>query len=350
MTVDGEFDVDTIDVEYERQLFDLKQLLEISKSLNSTLDYSTLIDSILYTCMAQMKVFRAALFAKKTLDASGFSLRRNYMGFDIDRREDFFIPEDHELVSLLGGEHACYTMPDLRERLNSFAGLEALLYLDPSLVVPLKAKGTVVGIIVLGERIDKRVFDRYEREYALDIAVFASIAIHNASLFEMTTTDMMTKLKMKHYFQTVLTERIERSIELETPLSVVMMDVDNFKRFNDTYGHTLGDAVLKAVAGAVLAHVRDEDVAARFGGEEFVIMLWNADIDAAASAAERIRAAVEAVRVECPTGSCVGVTISCGVARFVPELDEDADTLIDRADRAMYRSKQAGRNRVSCAV
>jgi len=337
-------------VDQEKQIFDLKQLLEISRSLNSTLDYSILIDSILYTCMAQMMVTKACMFTRKTMDATSFSLHRNYKGFELDHRFEYQIPEDHGLIRFLESEYACYAPRELADEFGSSIGLDCLFSLDPSLVIPLKAKGRINGIIVLGDRIDEAPYSDYEREYALNIATMASIAINNAFLFEMTTTDMMTKLKMKHYFQTVLSERMERAVELETPLSVVMMDVDNFKRFNDTYGHTVGDVALKAVAAAILGHVRDDDVAARFGGEEFVIMLWNADLGAAAKAAERIRAAVESVRVDCPTGSCVGVTISCGVARFVPELDEDVDTLIDRADRAMYRSKQDGRNRVSCAV
>ncbi len=348
MEIDGECGVGTIDVEYERQLFDLRQLLEISKSLNSTLDYSTLIDSILYTCMAQMKVFRAALFAKKSLDSAGFSLRRNYMGYDLDRGDDFAIPEDHELVGLLCGEERCLTMPELRARLDDLAGLEALLRLDPSLIVPLKAKGAIVGIIALGERAGKRGFDRYEREYALDIAVFASIAIHNASLFEMTTTDMMTKLKMKHYFHAVLEERLSRAAASASPLCLIMIDIDHFKKFNDTYGHTCGDDVIRNVSRAIRESVREEDVAARYGGEEFAVLLCRTEIDDARLVAERMRRSVEAMRTGCE-GLDLNVTVSSGLARFDPRRDKDAKDFIDRADRALYKSKQSGRNRVTMA-
>lgn len=348
MTIGGESDIDTIDVEYERQLFDLKQLLEISKSLNSTLDYPTLIDSILYACMGQMKVFRAALFAKKSLDSPGFSLRRNYMGFDLERHEEFFIPEDHELVRLLERDHACHTMDDLRGRVGTLSELDALERLEPSLVIPLKAKGNVVGIIALGERIGKDGYDRYEREHALNIAVFASIAINNAYLFEMTTVDMMTKLKMKHYFHAVLDERLEQAGHSGSPLCLLMLDIDHFKRFNDACGHTCGDAVLKDVARVIRENIRDQDIAARYGGEEFAVLLSGTEASVAWRIAERIRKAVAAVRVECGGGS-LSVTISSGVAVFDPRRDLDSKGLIDRADKALYRSKQDGRDRVTMA-
>lgn len=348
MTIEDENDFGTIDVEYEKQLFDLKQLLEISKSLNSTLDYPALIDSILYTCLAQMKVFGVALFAKKTLDASGFSLRRNYVGFELDSHDDFFISEDHELVQYLGSEHGCRTMDDLRSRLSSLSGLEGLVRLDPTLIVPLKAKGTVIGIIVLGERIDKGSFDRYEREHALNIAVFASIAIHNAYLFEMTTTDMMTNLKMHHYFQAVLRERFERAAGSGLKLGLVMLDIDHFKKFNDTYGHTCGDAVIKNVARAIRENVRDGDIAARYGGEEFAVLLCDTEFGVVARIAERIRSAIASAKTSCDAGD-LRVTVSVGVAMMDPRRDADAKSLIDRSDRALYRSKHEGRNRVSIA-
>lgn len=349
MTIEDESYIGTIDVEYERQLFDLKQLLEISKSLNSTLDYSTLIDSILYTCMAQLKVFRAALFAKKSMDASSFCLRRNYLGFDLERQDEYCIPEDHALIRLLSRESSCHTMDDVLLRLGSFAGLEALTSLAPSLVIPLNAKGAVVGIIVLGERVDQGAFGRYEKEHALNIAVFASIAINNAYLFEMTTTDMMTRLKMKHYFSTVLHERLNSAARTGASLCLIMMDIDRFKQVNDTYGHTCGDSVIEKVAAIIKESVRDEDVAARYGGEEFAILLTDTEPEEAYSIAERIRAAVAAVLIESACGAPVRISVSGGVAKFDPRRDFESKDFIDRADRALYRSKEKGRNRVSFA-
>jgi diguanylate cyclase (GGDEF)-like protein len=333
---------------YEKQIFDLRQLLEISKSLNSTLDYNILIDSILYTIMGQMKVLKAGLFAKKGLDTPTFTLHRNYKGFELNHDMDYNIDEDHPLIRLFQRDYACYTLQDIERQLGGFQGLESLASLEPTLIVPLKAKGVINGIIVLGEQIETDVFTEYEKEYVLNIALLAAIAINNAFLFEMTTTDMMTKLRMKHYFYTVLIERMEQAASSGYPLCVVMMDIDHFKKFNDTYGHSCGDAVLKQVAKIVQSVVRSNDLAARYGGEEFVVLLPETSLHDAALIAERIRESIQDFVLEYE-GLSLSITISLGVAQYDPSRDITGKSVIDRADRALYMSKSAGRNRVSLA-
>lgn len=332
--------------EYEKQIFDLKQLLEISKSLNSTLDYNILIDSILYTCMAQMLVLKAGLLAKRGLDSNCFSLHRNFKGFEIDHGTEYSLPEDHEVIRLFSRQYRCYTLAEIETELGSLEGLECLEQLQPSLVVPLKAKGVINGIILLGDRIGDDEFEPYERELILNIAILASIAINNAFLFEMTTTDMMTKLKMKHYFYTTLLERMETVRETGSPISIIMLDIDFFKKFNDTWGHSCGDEVLRNVSRAIASCVRSVDVAARYGGEEFCVLLDDTALEEACAVAERIRQAV-ADSITDYEGESLQVTVSCGVAMYDMERDISAKAVIDRADRALYRSKQDGRNRVS---
>ncbi len=341
-------DLDLVREEYEKQLYDLRQLLEVSKSLNSTLDYHILIDSILLTIMGQMRVLKAGLFAKKGLDATHFSLHRNYKGFDIDHAVNYAIAEDNQLIKLFSRNNRCFTMPEAQERIGSLKGLEGLASLQPTLLVPLKAKGVVNGIIVLGDRIDEAHFEESEKEYVLNIATFAAIAINNAFLFEMTTTDMMTRLKMKHYFYTVLIEKMEHSALSGRPLSVIMIDIDFFKKFNDTYGHSCGDAVLKQVAKILQACIRGMDLAARYGGEEFCILLPDTDRERALIIAERIRKSVADTPSEYE-GTRLWVTISLGLAQYNPARDISGKSLIDRADRALYFSKQSGRDRTSAA-
>jgi two-component system cell cycle response regulator len=347
-TVAGDEAIQGLCDAYEKQIFDLKQLLEISKSLNSTLDYNILIDSILYTIMGQMKVLKAGLFAKKGLDSPTFTLHRNYKGFELDHGVDYNIAEDHALVRLFQHDYACYTLDDIKRELGTFEGLDSLVNLEPTLVVPLKAKGTINGIIVLGEQIETDIFTEYEKEYVLNIAVLAAIAINNAFLFEMTTTDMMTKLRMKHYFYTVLLERMEQSVSSGLPLSVIMMDIDLFKKFNDTYGHSCGDAVLKQVAKIVQAVIRSNDLAARYGGEEFIVLLPETDLRDAGIIAERIRDTIEAFVLDYE-GLSLSITMSLGVAQYDAARDITGKSVIDRADKALYMSKSAGRNRVSLA-
>ncbi|HUX36388.1 MAG TPA: diguanylate cyclase DgcA [Rectinemataceae bacterium] len=335
---------------YERQIFDLRQLLEVSKSLSSTLDYNVLIESILYAVMGQFNVLRAGLFARKGLDAPWFSLHRNYKGFETEHGVDYAIPDEHPVIRLFQRQYGCYSLADIEARLGSLDGLAALVSLGPELVVPLKSKGAINGILVIGERIDSRgEFTAPEREYLVDIAVMAAIAINNAFLFEMTTTDMMTRLRMKHYFWTVLVERIDAIRGGGGGVSVLMLDIDRFKLFNDTHGHQFGDVVLKSVARTIQRMVRARDVAARFGGEEFCVMLPDADATTAFAIAERIRTAIAATVLEYE-GTKVSVTISIGVAAFDPDRDINAKQLVERSDKALYASKEGGRNRSTVAV
>jgi two-component system, cell cycle response regulator len=342
-------EVEALREEYEKQLFDLRQLLEVSKSLNSMLDYHILIDAILFNVMGQMKVLKAGIFAKKSLDATRFSLHRNYKGFEIEHGTDYSIAEDHAVIKLFTRQFGCYTLEDLKQRLGSYAGIEGLASLGPSLIVPLKAKGSVNGLLVMGEKIGEEGFDVYEREYALNLAGLAAVAINNAFLFEMTTTDMMTRLKMKHFFYTVLLERMAEAAASSRPLSVIMIDIDFFKRVNDTYGHSCGDAVLKQVAQAIHSSVRGNDLAARYGGEEFCLLLADADAERARQAAERVRASVASATTNYE-GQSLSVTVSLGVAQYDPARDVSGKSLIDRADQALYASKQGGRNRVTLSA
>lgn len=330
--------------EYEKQIFDLKQLFEISKSLNSTLDYGILIESILYTIMGQMKVLKAALYTKKGLDSTCFNLHRNFKGFELEHEHDYSIPEDAPAMRLFARETRCWTLAEIQARLGDLGGLEVLASMEPCLLVPLKAKGVVNGLILLGEQIISEEFTAYEKDYLLNIAILASIAISNAFLFEMTTTDMMTKLRMKHYFYTVLLDKMEESAFTEKPLSVIMCDIDHFKNFNDTYGHSCGDEVLKSVARHIQNQTRSVDVAARYGGEEFCMLLPDTDAATAEIIAERIRKGIEIMAIEYE-GQKMSITLSLGVAQYDPNRDLTGKSVIDRADKAMYLSKQSGRNR-----
>lgn len=336
------------DATYEKQIYDLKQLLEISKSLNSVIDFSTLIEALLYTCMGQMKTLGVAIFTKKNFDANEFILNRNYCGFELETSFEYTIPEQHPLIKLMNQENSCFTLDELEQKIGKDEALDTLVSLEPSLLVPLKAKNHINGILVLGEQITAEPYSEYEKEHIINIASLAAIAISNAALLEMTTTDMMTHLKLKHYFYTVLVEKLETSDNQRMPLSVLMLDIDFFKRFNDTYGHACGDVVLQMVAKVVQQNTRNQDMAARYGGEEFVVMLCDTPAPTALKIAERIRSSIENLDI-LYDGQHLNLTISIGVAQYNPEIDQSAKDLVDRADKALYSSKQNGRNRVTVA-
>lgn len=160
-------------------------------------------------------------------------------------------------------------------------------------------------------------------------------------LAAMATTDVLTELPNRRHFEAALGERFALSARLGTPLSVLMIDVDGFKRFNDAYGHAAGDEVLRIVARRLLAFAGDGDVVARYGGEEFAIVMPDADAAAACERADRQRAAIESFG-----WPLLPVTASFGVATRTPETP-DFCAMVREADRALYISKRAGRNRVT---
>ena len=120
---------------------------------------------------------------------------------------------------------------------------------------------------------DDTSYTEYEQSQIMSIASLASVAINNAALLEMSSTDMMTHLKLKYYFFNILTEAIDFAFLKNQNLAVLMFDIDFFKKFNDTYGHECGDFVLISVANLIKKSLRESDVASRYGGEEFTILL-----------------------------------------------------------------------------
>ncbi len=332
--------------QYERKIYDLKQILEISKGLSSTLDYNTLIDSILLTLMGQMQLLKAGIFLRKGVGFDNFTLHRNYKGFEIDHTTEYEIISLSETVRFIAREFRCFTLEDLIKGNLADSSFSLLKMLDPGLIVPLVSKGELNGIMILGERIKKVEFSPSEMDYVLQIASLAGIAIHNARLYDMATTDMMTKLKIHHFFQATLNEIFEKSLVTKKPLSLIMADIDHFKDFNDRYGHITGDSVLKMVAQVLMENIRPSDTAARYGGEEFAVIMPKTEITEALIAAERIRESIANVKLKNGDDE-LGITISIGISQLDPESDRVKEDLISRTDRALYVSKKNGRNRVS---
>jgi diguanylate cyclase (GGDEF)-like protein len=197
-------------------------------------------------------------------------------------------------------------------------------------------------------------FTREEEELLEYLAGQAVVSIENASLHEtverQAVTDELTGLANVRAFTSVLDSELERSRRFETPLSLLMLDLDDFKLVNDTYGHQQGDEVLAQVAGVLRALSRDLDTPARYGGEEMAVVLPQTDVEGAEMLAERIREAVEGLRVpRVRGGGVLGVTASFGVAS-VPYTAVDRESLIAAADAALYRAKRGGKNRVERAL
>lgn len=170
----------------------------------------------------------------------------------------------------------------------------------------------------------------------------------NKKLEELSNTDPLTELANRRCLMRTLDQEIQRSIRTNQPISLIMADIDHFKQVNDTCGHQQGDVVLRAVAEAIVDELREYDLAARFGGEEFALLLPGTGLGQATHVAERIRSRVASLKFE---GSLkqVNITISLGVATGPHHAIRENDDLLRLSDDALYAAKREGRNRVVIA-
>jgi diguanylate cyclase (GGDEF)-like protein len=209
------------------------------------------------------------------------------------------------------------------------------------LIAPMHAEGRAISFLVIehgmrrGSRIERRVVATVER-----FASQSALALNNAWLLEqvrrLAGSDALTGLPNRRHFEESLERELLRAMRTEQPVNLLILDIDHFKKINDTYGHQTGDTVLRAVARRLSETVRAEDVVARYGGEEFAIIMPNAATEEAVLLAERLLRAVEHVDVP--------VTVSIGIATYIRHA-ADASALVEAADQALYESKRAGRNR-----
>ena len=211
-------------------------------------------------------------------------------------------------------------------------------------VTPLYAEGGCLGVLVFehgshrGSRIERRLLTIVER-----FASHTALALRNAmllqSLQEAAATDPLTCIPNRRSFEEALDREITRSCRTGQPLTLVMLDLDHFKQINDNHGHQKGDELLRGVASALLANCRDIDVATRYGGEEFAVILADCGSEEAATTAVRLWAGAAEV------DSDFALTVSAGYATF-PDQVRTREELVSAADKALYEAKAGGRNRI----
>jgi diguanylate cyclase (GGDEF)-like protein len=221
----------------------------------------------------------------------------------------------------------------------------------PLLAAPLVAEERVLGLLTLvGD--PARPFGRDDAERVGSLVGQGAVAIENARLHRLiqkqAKTDPLTQLLNRREFEEQLAREVERAQRFGTPVGLVVLDLDDFKLINDRFGHLAGDGVLKAAASAIRQCTREIDQPARWGGEEFAVILPHTGLDGAARLAERLRQAIGERQIPTPDGRSVRVTASFGVAAL-PGSGTTQVELTAAADDAVYRSKRAGKNRVSLA-
>ncbi|ACH38221.1 sensor diguanylate cyclase, GAF domain-containing [Citrifermentans bemidjiense Bem] len=332
----------------ESQVKALKDLIEVAKAVVSTLDLDTVLQAILNSAMgfAETPAGSVALYydAKRELSLHAHS----GLTADFVKKERWEVaPGGLTEQVLSAGE--IFLIEDT-EKTPFFKNPIALNEGIRSLVcVPLIFQSRIVGILYLDD-FKPREFDREKMNMLSILASFAAMAIHNATLHKRTKllaiTDSLTGLHNHRYFKQYFRQEMGRAKRYHKPFSIIMMDVDDFKSYNDSYGHATGDRLLALMGEIILETIRGVDVAFRYGGEEFIVLLPETTLDKAILAAERLRESVQAGTASRPVdGSGRGVTVSIGVASY-PDNADKMDELFNIVDSLLYLAKRCGKNKV----
>jgi diguanylate cyclase (GGDEF)-like protein len=315
----------------------LEQLYDISKDISSTLDRNRITRELVIRTIELMDARKGMLLL---LDESGANLEAAaWFGFESVDQFPTWSAAESWLAPVVTG----------RQPMLTAEGLPAHLRAKSCVAVPVAYQDRVLGVLAVFDKESRDGVEAFTDEdvpLVVSLANQAATSIENARLYELATVDGLTKLYIRRHFEQRLSEELRRAERYGTVLSLMIMDIDHFKKFNDTYGHQTGDEVIKLVAKTIKASVREEDIAARYGGEEMLVLMPETDVEGAHKMAERVREAIQEVAQPGPNGESLQVTVSVGVATW-PLHAEDPDSLLEVADKALYQSKQGGRNRTT---
>lgn len=331
--------------ELDRQMHNLSILYEIGKAMNYIEDLTKLLVQILDQAIDVVNASKGSLM----LLENGELIVRVVRGIDKITEE-----------KIINGEIQC-TRIKLGQGIAGRVALsgEPLLIEDTStddrflvsrhsnvrniMCVPLRVYEETIGVINMSNKKEGKTFTQEDLRIITTLADQAAVAINNARLYEMAVTDSLTKLFIRRHFMQNLASELRRAMRYGHQLSLLMMDLDHFKPLNDTYGHQAGDLVLVEIAKIFRRNIRATDMAARYGGEEFCIMLPETNTTGALVIAERLRKEVESMTLNFQDQE-INTTISIGIATFSRDA-RDSKQLIRKADLALYRAKEEGRNR-----
>ncbi|WP_133479495.1 diguanylate cyclase [Cognatilysobacter segetis] len=305
---------------------------------------------------------------EEALDVAGNALAQlvpNGAGVCYAMRASQNLLELHPLFGTHGAEYDDVIRPDqcwglrrgathVYDPARPTALCEHLRGLDPAhacgACVPLTSQGNVLGLLHVSAR-HGRILSELERAAVESVAEHLALVLYSLGLREslrvQSLRDPLTGLYNRRYLEESLPREIERCERRDRPLSVLMLDVDHFKRFNDEHGHGAGDALLTRIGQVLAAVTRGEDIACRYGGEEFTVVMPEASTEQACARAEQIREAVAGATVSYMRRELGPVSVSIGLSQLRAGMDSP-ETLMADADRALYSAKAEGRNRVVC--
>ncbi|SJZ38082.1 diguanylate cyclase [Selenihalanaerobacter shriftii] len=330
----------------QRNVAELTTLQRISKTINSTLNLEQVLDLTIDVIVGTMGVSSCAVMLfdkdnkKLKLEASRGLLAKCKRKGALDIKACVFAKE-----TLESKKPVVYNQ--VPQQIKEDLGMPEI---KSAIAVPLKVRDEIIGVILAINTLMAHSFSKEDERFLTTLTNQVAIALENAKMYnrmeEIAIRDGLTQLYNHSYFQEALADEINRAKRYGQELSLILLDIDNFKDFNDTYGHQVGDKVLKELAKNLKSIIRDIDVVARYGGEEFVIILPATSTKGAEDVGFRINESVREMVVK-DDGLELNVTVSIGVSTYNQALSQKE--FISEADKALYRAKKEGKDRTCIA-
>lgn len=341
-------EIERTNLELRIHLREISMLLQLNQVMNSTLEVSVMFDRTLNLLRDFLGSSNLVLFlyhpetdeltARKAVGSemikytrSSFKLNEGITGVAAHRKELLYVQDIGKEARYL---HYKSTSRDQGSLVSA----------------PIVAKDRLLGVLNL-HKLEREAFSETDLQLIRATTNQLAVAIENSQLYEKTrtlsNTDELTNIPNRRYFQSILRREFAHAQRYNSAFSIIMVDIDHFKHYNDTYGHLKGDLALTRVANILLQNTRGIDLVSRFGGEEFIVLLSNTNKESACVVAEKLRSAVASENF-LPSGksaqeSAEKISISLGIAEY-PTDSNGLDALVEKADRALYAAKSAGRN------
>lgn len=329
---------------YKKQKSNQILLRDFSKIINNIINLDELTDSLIDTINKGLQPNKITLILKQGKDE--YHLYNQSTKIQLDN--DIIYNSKHPIIKWFLEGKPTLTIDEI-ESLAYFSGLwrveKKLLYdIEAKIIVPIKLRDDIIGLIILSEKKGGESYFQEEMDFLFTLANNVAIVIENAKIYEdlkyQANTDGLTKLYNHRYFHELLGGII--SEEPDSIFSVAMIDVDFFKFYNDLYGHLSGDRVLKKLSEVIVSNTKKEDIIARYGGDEFAVILQGVTGNEALKVFEKIRRAIEGYFFSSEEGN-VYLTVSIGVSNY-PKHGKTSKEILDCADIAMYTAKRRGKN------